>query len=105
MVCNSHGSLQVAGGIDFVARTIDAFSVPTVQANIIMDMHGYDGCAAMSSVEAMHMPSFDLSYTPGYGFKRPLTRFILFDAILWQEARPKTNKYKQEECDILHLEV
>lgn len=42
---------QVAGGIDFVARTIDAFSVPSVQANIIMDMHGYDGCAAMSVVE------------------------------------------------------
>ena len=46
---------EVAGGTDFVSKVIEAFSVPTVQSRVLLDMHGYDGCAALATVEARQL--------------------------------------------------
>ncbi|CAK9097187.1 unnamed protein product [Durusdinium trenchii] len=42
---------HVAGGTDFIQKTLQSFSVPSVGAIAMMDLHGYDGCPALSCVE------------------------------------------------------
>ena len=43
---------QVAGGTDFLQKTLEAFSVASIKSQILIDMHAYDGCCALSAVEA-----------------------------------------------------
>ena len=47
----------MAGGVNFVAKVMEAFAVPTVQSRVLLDMHGYDGCAALATVEARQLRS------------------------------------------------
>ncbi|CAK9011210.1 Uncharacterized protein SCF082_LOCUS11004 [Durusdinium trenchii] len=42
---------QVAGGTDFIQKTLQSFSVPSAGAIAMMDLHGCDGCPALSCVE------------------------------------------------------
>ncbi|CAL1136071.1 unnamed protein product [Cladocopium goreaui] len=42
---------QVAGGTDFLQKTLEAFSVASIKSQILIDMHAYDGCCALSAVE------------------------------------------------------
>ena len=42
---------KVAGGIDFIDKTLQAFDVPTVKGKVLIDMYGSDGWAALSCVE------------------------------------------------------
>ncbi|CAK8994487.1 unnamed protein product [Durusdinium trenchii] len=42
---------QVAGGSDFVRKTLTAFSYPTSKHTILVDCHGYDGWPCLSALE------------------------------------------------------
>ena len=42
---------QVAGGVDFILKNLQAFNVSTMKSVITMDMVGYDGFPQLACVE------------------------------------------------------
>ena len=44
-------AIQVAGGTDFVRKTLDAFTPPTVSTTVLCDLLGYDAFPALASLE------------------------------------------------------
>ena len=42
---------EVAGGTSFVRKTLESFSVPTVQSCVMMDLVAYDGWPSLASIE------------------------------------------------------
>lgn len=44
---------QVAGGVDIIKKTIQAFCVPSSKVSMLVDMHAYDSFPALCALEAI----------------------------------------------------
>ena len=43
VICRNNDTLvKVAGGVDFIKRTLSAFSIPTSKSTFLVDLYGYD---------------------------------------------------------------
>ena len=42
---------QVAVGTDFVQKTLDAFQIRSSKTNVLVDLYGYDGWAALACLQ------------------------------------------------------
>lgn len=73
---------QVAGGTDFIQKTLQSFSVPSAGAIAMMDLHGYDGCPALSCVEEGEYALTQLTHV----LARPkdcLKETVLLRSVFW----------------------
>ena len=52
ILCRHNDTLaKVAGGVDFIKRTLSAFSIPTSKQTFLVDLYGYDAYPALACVE------------------------------------------------------
>ena len=52
IICRNNDTLvKVAGGVDFIKRTLSAFSIPTSKSTFLVDLYGYDAYPALTCVE------------------------------------------------------
>ena len=60
ILCRNNDTLvKVAGGVDFIKRTLSAFSTPTSKQTFLVDMYGYDAYPALACIEDCAWTMYD----------------------------------------------
>ena len=51
MFGGDHLLVKVCGGVSFIKETMNAFNLPTIRTKLVVDMAGYDGFAALATLQ------------------------------------------------------